>query len=121
LCYSGFIPAPILSPELAAQAVATSSVVAGVVAAVVSGAVAGSVAGAVAGSTAASSAGPGGASVYQLIGATQFMNVFGAMMDTGSNEDTASRRVGKSYNATLPKNQSAATKKTSSSSEFRLA
>ena len=67
-----------LSPSLAAAAATTSAVVTAVVAASVAGAVAGSVAGAVAGSSAAPAP---GASVYQLIGATQFMGLFGKMVD----------------------------------------
>jgi hypothetical protein len=69
---------PALAPGLVAQAATTSAVVTAVVAATVAGSVAGSVAGAVAGSSAAPAP---GASVYQLIGATQFMGLFGRMVD----------------------------------------
>ena len=51
------------------------------VSAVVAGSVAGAVAGSVAGSIAGSTAPAPGASVYSLIGATQFMALFGKMVD----------------------------------------
>eukprot|EP00292_Cryptomonas_paramecium_P001459 CAMPEP_0113724442 /NCGR_PEP_ID=MMETSP0038_2-20120614/39084_1 /TAXON_ID=2898 /ORGANISM="Cryptomonas paramecium" /LENGTH=2004 /DNA_ID=CAMNT_0000654349 /DNA_START=102 /DNA_END=6114 /DNA_ORIENTATION=- /assembly_acc=CAM_ASM_000170 len=74
--------APVLSPGLKAQAIATTAIVAGVVAAKVTGSVAGAVAGSVGWSVASAGASAAGASVYQLIDAAQFMNVFGAMLDT---------------------------------------
>ena len=70
-----------LSPALLKTARATTVVTAVVVAMVVSGSVAGSVGGAI-GASAASSSAPG-ASVYQLINAAQFMNIFGSMLSPG--------------------------------------
>ena len=115
-----------LSPELLKQAQATTAVTAVVVALVVSGSVAGAVGGAVGGS-AASSAAPG-ASVYQLINAAQFMNIFGTMLSPGQGTGSitgGSRRVGNNAatNQSIYTDESNFTvdvTTTSSASEFRF-
>jgi hypothetical protein len=70
-----------LSPMLKQQAQATTAVVSTVMAIVVSTSAAGAIGAAVGGSV-ASSGGSGGASIFQLIQATQFMNIFGKLFTT---------------------------------------
>ena len=85
-----------LAPDLRYHATSTTIVVATVVAAVVSTSVASATAGAVGMSvfsSGASAAATPGASIYQLIFAVQFMNLFGAMLDTGGSSSGNSRRV----------------------------
>uniref|UniRef100_A0A6T8A0N1 Tyrosine-protein kinase ephrin type A/B receptor-like domain-containing protein n=1 Tax=Cryptomonas curvata TaxID=233186 RepID=A0A6T8A0N1_9CRYP len=80
-----------LSPTLKLQAQATTVVVSTVVAMVVSTSV-GSAIGASVGGSVASSGGSGGASIFQLIQATQFMNVFGKLIDQKAAKANNARR-----------------------------
>ncbi len=105
------VKAKVLPPNLKQQAVATTVVVSSVVAVVVSSAVATSVAASVAGSI-ASSGPPGGASIFQLINAAQFLNIFGALVGKAKSSGIPSRRL------LTPENSSDST--TKSGLEFSL-
>ena len=85
-----------LAPDLRYHATSTTIVVATVVTAVVSTSVASATAGAVGMSvfsSGASAAATPGASIYQLIFAVQFMNLFGAMLETRGSSSSNSRRM----------------------------
>ena len=79
-----------LTPELKQQAQATTVVVSSVVAMVVSASAAGAVGGSVAGG--AASGGSGGSSIFQLIQAAQFMNIFGKLINKKQASSNSARR-----------------------------
>jgi hypothetical protein len=91
-----------LPPELKKQATAATAVVAVVVTSVVAGTVTAAAAGAIgvsisssaagAASTGAAGAASPGASIYQLISAVQFMNVYGSMIGGGKRSIGSGRR-----------------------------